>query len=440
MIVQIHSENPELMSILRKNPDSFNGLQLRKLKNGVAIGRIISPHDYHMVFQDTKYSFTGDQSSQIDYQSFCNPRVFLSMANIFLRHLMLDKDTYLSQEVPWLNNLTHEEIDTSSYRTTIRIPNVYADGFNLSRGFVLAKYFPEITFERKFGCLHTLEVNSDGVFRAINLASLAMMYLAATNEQPWFINKDIAQKYIRIAKNLSPVPYFVLYLFARRCLPTKELFEELRSDLESATDLSVDLQWGNTQAQRINAVRQILIDADTGEIPENDVVEIGCGEMDYPKIFMRNLRENGRWTSFDLDDYSKIAAAIAKRNPKRNLTFIQGSPADTSTNIIDGVMLAVEVIEHMPYEEAVNLMVESINGFKPLRVIITTPNASFNQHYAIEGFRHDDHHFELTLDGFKRFVAELNLALTNEYNAEFFGIGDRVEDDYTSLGCILTRS
>jgi hypothetical protein len=441
MIVQIHSENPQLMSLLRKNPDSFNGLQLRELKNGVAIGRILSPHDYHMVFQDTKYSFTGDRSSQIDYQSFCNPRVFLSMAGVFLRHLMMDKDTYLSQQIPWLGNLTQEEIDTSGYRTTIRIPNVYADGFNLSRGFVLAKYFSEITFERKFGCLHTLEVNSDSVFRAVNLASLAMMYLAATNDQPWFINRDIAQKYIRIAKNLSPIPYFVLYLFARRCLPKKELFETLREDLESATNLDVNLQWGNTQTQRINAVRQVLVDPDTGEIPEHSVVEIGCGEMDYPKVFMRNLPEGGSWTSFDLDDYSKIAAAIAKRNSDRHLTFIQGDPTTLGgMPETDGAMLAVEVIEHMPYEDAKRLMVGSINFFSPRRVVITTPNANFNQHYAIDGFRHDDHHFELTLDEFKAFVRLFCGELNHLYESEFFGIGDRVGEDHTSLGCILTRS
>lgn len=438
MIVQIHSENPELMSILRKNPNSFNGIQLRELKNGVAIGRILSRHEYHMVFQDTKYSFTGDRSSQIDYQSFCNPRVFLSMAGVFLRHLMMDRDTYLSWQIPWLGNLTQEEIDTSEYRTTISIPNVYADGFNLSRGFVLAKYFPEITFERKFGCLHALEVNSDSVFRAVNLATLAMMYLAATNDQPWFINKDIAQKYIRIAKNLSPIPYFVLYLFARRCLPSKELFESMKGELESATDLSVDLQWGNTQAQRINAVRSILIDSDTGQIPEENVYEIGCGEMDYPKTLMRYLPEGGTWTAFDVDDYSKIAAAINRRNEGRELFFyndLDGPEVLTS----NGVMLAVEVIEHMPYHAAQDLLKEYIEWCLPGRVIVTTPNANFNQYYAIDndGFRHDDHHFELTPMEFKRFISELNL--TN-YNAEFFGIGDRVEGDHTSLGCILTRS
>lgn len=442
MIVEISSENPNLMSILRKNPNSFNGLQLRSLKNGVAIGRIVSDHKYDMIFQDTKYSFTGDHSSQIDYQSYCNPRVFLSMAGIYLRHLLVEKEDYLNQEIPWLNK-TVSEVDSENFTTTIRIPNVYADGFNLSRGFVLAKYFPEISFERKIGCLHELEITARGVFKAVNLAALTLMYLAATNDQPWYINKDIAQKYIRIAKNLSPVPYFVLYLFARRCLPTKALFEELKDELVSATDLDVSLEWGNTQIQRIEAVRDILVDSESGMIPEKNVVEIGCGEMNYPSNFLKNLQPDGVWFAHDLEDYSSIAERLNRKHSERRVEFRMGGNIEKGDPWQNNILLAIEVIEHMPYEEAALLLKRYIERHLPERVVITTPNFNFNQYYAIEKFRHDDHHFELTPKEFEVFVKDLIKSFASAYftyKPKFFGIGDRVEDDHMSLGCLLTRS
>jgi hypothetical protein len=351
--------------------------------------------------------------------------------------MVVDKESYFAQEIPWLNK-TIEEVDTDEYRTTISIPNVFADGFNLSRGFVLSKYFPEITFERTGGCLHRLEVSSTSVFRAVNLATLALMYLAATNKQPWYIDKNIAQKYIRIAKNLAPVPYFVLYLFARRCLPSQELFDSLKDELASATDLDVKMLWGNTQFQRISAVRQILIDSDTGLIPESKVVEIGCGEMDYPKAMLRHMNPGGHWISYDVEDYSKLAEIIGKRNDGKTLEFRQ----ELETTIQEpagGVMIAVEVIEHMPYDDAVTMLANHIIIHEPDRVIITTPNIEFNQYYAIERFRHDDHDFELTTDEFPVFISETETLLNERYSAEFFGIGDCVDGNYMSLGCLMRK-
>lgn len=455
MIIKIKSDNPELASLLRKNPESFDGFQLREVKNGVGIGRVVSPTEYHLVFQDTKYSFSGkDRSNQIDFQSYCNPRVFLTLASIFLRHLMYEREAYESDEIPWLG-ATNAEVESRGSKYVLEIENVYADGFSFNRGFVLNKYFEEINLERKRGCIFKLTVTADSLFRAVNLTALACVYLTTTNQQPFFVNKDIARKYIRVIKNLSPVPYFVLYLFARTCLPSKEIFEALRPELEDAFEGEVSLTWGNTQRMRINAISDTILD-EYGAIPEDVVIEVGCGEMDYPRSLLGKLTEGARWVSVDKEDFSHLVPAINRRHKTDQLAFLTSEFAEglleTRSRLGDVIkerlgdtekehlILMIEMIEHMPYPDAVQLVSKYVSTFNPKRVVITTPNFDFNKYFAIDGFRHDDHHFELNPDGFEKFIEEVTSACGEyDYDANFFGIGDRVKEDYLSLGCLLTR-
>ena len=83
---------------------------------------------------------------------------------------------------------------------------------------------------------------------------------------------------------------------------------------------------------------------------------------------------------------------------------------DVFTNTIDSknsTILCVEVIEHMPYDAAFNL-VYTLLGHEFERLIITTPNSEFNQFYkTLEGFRHDDHYFEFTPDEFEHFISNV---------------------------------
>lgn len=87
---------------------------------------------------------------------------------------------------PWLCDSILKELNASEYNTDIRTPSAYADGFYINHGLVLSKYFSCLKFERKIDCLYSLEVSADSIFHAIDLASLAMIYLAATNKQPDF--------------------------------------------------------------------------------------------------------------------------------------------------------------------------------------------------------------------------------------------------------------
>jgi len=435
MQIEIKSTNPRFLDILQKNPETFNGVQLKKIKNGAGIGHIVSPNEYHLVFQDTKYSFSEDTSNQIDFQSYCNPRVVLDLISEFLRHTLVEKEQWFEQEISWLNSKVND-LDVKGFGGTIRIENIYADSFSRDRGFVLQKYFPEIDLEWKSGCIYTLTVTTpESLHRLLNLTALTCMYMAATNRQHWYLNRDLAKKYIRVIKNLTPVPYFVLYLFAKRCIKSREDFAALRDDLASAYDGELNLVWGSTQEMRLQAIGdRLLVD---GKIPGN-VYEVGCGEMDYPNRFLGKLQDGFGWVATDKEDYGHLVSRINRKHHTEQLRFVQdkqGAVFDDNVTI-----LLIEVIEHMPYEEAIentaDIVEEMADGD---RLIISTPNKQFNKHFGFDReFRHDDHHFELTPGQFEYFV-HTACAFGKNVTAEFFGIGDEIEGDHVSLGAVITR-
>ena len=85
MILKIKSENPHLLDILNKNPNSNLGLYFSSLKNGTVVGNCVSQYEYEIVFQDgndlddSEYSFNPDKSNMIDFMSYASPRAILNI-------------------------------------------------------------------------------------------------------------------------------------------------------------------------------------------------------------------------------------------------------------------------------------------------------------------------------------------------------------------------
>jgi hypothetical protein len=69
--------------------------------------------------------------------------------------------------------------------------------------------------------------------------------------------------------------------------------------------------------------------------------------------------------------------------------------------------------------------------------IITTPNADFNQFYELDGFRHDDHKWEMGKDAFQQWFS--NVIKGVGVNTEFVDIGDAVNGIHTTQGVIVRR-
>ena len=71
------------------------------------------------------------------------------------------------------------------------------------------------------------------------------------------------------------------------------------------------------------------------------------------------------------------------------------------------------------------------------KIIITTPNRSFNKFYMLgQDFRHDDHKWEYTELQFKEYIQEI---VTDDLKVTFLDIGDTVDGISCSQGVILQK-
>jgi len=139
-------------------------------------------------------------------------------------------------------------------------------------------------------------------------------------------------------------------------------------------------------------------------------------------------------------DVSTLAVETAKNNVE-GVAFNQMycEQLDYQGGLFDCVT-CTEVIEHL--KEPGVAIGEMLRVLKPRgKLIITTPNRTFNNYYRFDpeddGFRHSDHNFEMTQEQFKEYI--LSIIKLLPYDASFFGIGDRIDADYTTQGVVLTR-
>ena len=436
MIIKITSNNDYLLDILFKNPDTDLGLYFKPLKNGQIVGNAIDKHHYDVVFQDTKYSYLPEDSNQIDYQSYCSPLVILHICNELFGHILKSKEEFANKPINWLG-ITQGEADTDS--CTIEVPSLFIDSnwFRNER-FLLTKYFDGIKVEQQSNRVFTLTATAKSIFEAVNLLALAALFTHTTNNYTvyTYIDDQLAQKYGRILTNIDNVPYFVFYLFIMRAVKSPRQFTELKPIFESYLEksgLKANLVLEGTYRQRILFITNHL----EKDIP---ILDIGCGEFTYYKKMMM-LDFTAPYYAVDTDpQFERLAQNISRRYEEDNLVFLNSLDefnADEQVNI-----LLTEVIEHNSLEDAKKLITKALS-YNFSKLIITTPNAAFNQFYNMEqDMRHHDHHFELTQQEFKELTEDVMLDMEHpeKFRIEFFQLGDSLNDIQPTQGCIITKA
>lgn len=432
MIVKIKSTNPHLATILQKNPNGPNdGFIFEPLKNGTLVGKFYD-NEYHIVFLDTKYSYNPDMSNQIDFQSFASPNIWLDIVKTLFPNFFNKWSVFSNKVLPWENNKPMSEFDKSDYEHGITIENIYIDSTWARDGkFLLSRYFPEIQLVSKNSYLYTLNIKtSNTLFYALNLLTLTCLFLTLTNSFNFKVNVEMAQKYINVLKNIDNIPYFIVYLFKNRMFTSIEQFNSVKTELESVLP-TLKLTYGNTHEQRISFIKQYF------KNNENDILDVGCGELLYLKAIGPKLDSNRTYYAVDIDEgFERVANKLRERdNINCNVRFTSklADLYDVQTPVD---VLLTEVIEHMELDAAKNLIVEICENFNVNRFLITTPNRSFNQFYNMDSvMRHDDHKFELTFDEFKEFISET--LKKHFFTVEYLNIGDEYQKITPTIGCIL---
>lgn len=138
MIIQIQSNNPKLLDILNKNPNTDFGIYAKLWRNGQIIGNALNSNRYDVIFQDTRYSYLPEESNQIDFQSYCSPLVILHICNELFKELLQERETYFNQTIKWLNQIK-QEVDTEDIANPNNVKvvvNKNGDALYFSRAFI----------------------------------------------------------------------------------------------------------------------------------------------------------------------------------------------------------------------------------------------------------------------------------------------------------------
>lgn len=434
MILKIKSENPYLLDILHKNPNTDFGLYAKNLKNGVVIGNCVSENEYEITFQDSKYSYLPEDSNAIDFQSYVSPLVVLHISNDFLGTLLKPREEYLTTKIKWLDK-SYEEIDNQS--CIIEVLSFYINSnWANENEFLLSKYFPNVQIKHKVGRNYQLTIESKSVFEAVNLLNLISVFVHITNNYgPFtFIDDSFAEKYTRLLTNLENVPYFVFYLFIKKAIKTPKQFEMLKPKLEeyfANQGILAKFTYGYNHQERVNYI--------TDKISlQNEILDVGCGEF----IYFRKLVKIGcekPYYAIDEDlKFEVMSEQIQQKLNVDNLYFFNSLAAfDHSYEQQKIDILLTEVIEHNTEEEA-KLLIEKLLKYNFNQIIITTPNKDFNKYYFDdeESMRHDDHDFEMTANEFHQFMNQFN----NEFlELTFDQIGDSLNNISPTQVCIITK-
>jgi 3' terminal RNA ribose 2'-O-methyltransferase Hen1 len=212
-----------------------------------------------------------------------------------------------------------------------------------------------------------------------------------------------------------------------RLVPETEA-EAVEPDGRGATEESLEAPI-RLNDERIDAVAAAL--RATGA---KSIADLGCGEG---KLLQRLLREPWALRLVGLDPASRVLEWAARRlklnmpggPAEGRVTLLHGSLTyrDDRWSTVDAAAL-IEVIEHLDPDRLPLLERVLFGEARPRSVVITTPNADYNQLFpnlAAGGFRHPDHRFEWTRAEFLTWAQKIGS--TYGYQSTFSGIGRQDE-------------
>ncbi len=414
-IVQLKSTNPKFSFLIKKNPST--GMLIRQIRKGIAYGWYTDDSTFNVYFKDAdnEVSYKQDANEQFEYLNvsrYNTPLFPLNAINEFF-------STPLKTQSEW---------DTEGYENTFFINLVHIERVRYIDFF--AKHLKEYRFEIEYRAQlsYSLTVSTtESLYRLLHVVSVLCLFLSTFGNEYLDISDSILDKYLK-SVNVIDAPFYIRSLFARNFLSTRERFQKYKADIERTSRYDVRLAYGGTALQRRSYIAGALAF-------DKSILDVGCGEGFYAIPFAGKIE--GTYYAVDIDEDSletvrrKAAAKqidniAAFRSVEHFLEEYNGERVD---------VLLTEVIEHMSEEEARELILRIVRNVDFDRLVVTTPNADFNSYYELEGFRHDDHKWEMGQEAFRGWFSGLIAETGLEY--EFVAIGDGVDGIQTTQGVIL---
>lgn len=446
MIYTLSSDNPRFSYALSKNP-------LTILESGKPFSRDLRKGKVYGWFPHARIENEEVVGTQVFRLWFKDHPAESSFAGGVLENFeYLDKTRYSSPYLPIMmiqaalsTAQKNRQEDDGEYYTSASW-SMFAPDQRALENF--CKHYAERTqvkTENLADKYVRITLTAGSVFEVLNL-TVALCIMQAMRDDSVYVRLDEPgmMKYLN-ALNNAEAPYYIRYLFASRAVSSRQSFYKLRGDIEG---IGMTMFYGDTRQQRFDAINYELTkpnyDNGHGVMPtttgETTLVDIGCGELWYAT---RLAKTYAQVVAVDLD--KELCEANERKVQHKkidNITVINADALAFSALAIESGslegcdVLVTEVLEHMPENDADNL-IRTLVASGARRVIATVPNKSFNDNYGLgEDFRHPDHFYEPTFEEWNDYCYTLAAELGVE--AYVRPIGDIVNDQSVTTMCVFT--
>lgn len=416
-IVQIQSTNPQLSFLIKKNPAS--GMMLRAIRRGMAYGWYTDAQTFNVYFKDAdnEVSFKREEQESFEYLNvsrYNTPLFPLSAINEFFAAPLKARD----------------ERDADGWEHRFFINMVHIDRVRYIDFFETHLKDYSFALEHRAGKSYSLTISTrTSLYHLLHVVSVLCLFLSMFGNENIDISDSLLDKYIRSVQVMD-APFYIRSLFVRNFLSSRDRFAKYKAALETTDRYRIRFAYGGTALQRRQYIASRLAF-------DKSILDVGCGEGFYALAFAGKIE--GSYYAVDID--AELLEKVNRRAEEKELDNIvtYGSVGqfleDYNGERVD--IILTEVIEHMSREDAGELIRQLIAQVDFDRFIVTTPNADFNVYYELDGFRHEDHRWEMGEADFRRWMGEV--IRDTDLAAEFVAIGDGVNDRQTTQGVIISK-
>lgn len=408
------STNPDFSRAISKNPSS--PMFAKHIRKGIAYGYYDNPQSFNIMFKDDfdELSFSKTINSDFEYLDttrYESPVFLFSCLREFFKSALNKPNEF---DIP-----ANHTINVPTMRVTR--PKLIAK---------IAEHFSDysIAIGEERGII--ISAQNKTVYELLNYTYvMSLIIISAGHIQ---INSEINMLKRAIeAMNIINAPYFVRYMIKTLLIHEKKDFNTVKSSLENIPNHTVMMDYGNNQGARYFNISRFLI-------PDIDIVDFGAGEGNYTNIADR--MPNNVYYAIERDDsvLEKLQRNIAK-NERSNVAISKSIKEYFETRNDDNTMynlIASEMIEHNDLKSVSKSLQKFYNDERCKRIIITTPNKTFNKHYMIEDgeTRIEDHIQELSKQEFVDFINQI------APNATFVYVGDIVDGEPTTMMAVIDKN
>lgn len=416
-IMQLKSTNPSFSFLIKKNPGT--GMQLRSVRQGMAYSWYTNDETFNVYFKDADNGISYKQHAEDNFEylnvsRYNTPLFPLNAINEFFSAPFKAQD----------------ERDVEGYEHTFYVNMIHIELTRYIDFFEKHLKDYNFTIQHHAHKSYSLTITTKkSLYHLLHVAGVLCLFLSMFGNEYIDISDAILDKYIRSFVVID-APFYIRSLFVRNFLSSRERFKKYKTEIEQTSRYDISFDRGGTAVQRRNFIQNTL--------PFNkSILDIGCGEGFYALPFAGKIES----TYYAIDTNKDLLEVINRKAEAKQIDNIATHYSlDHFLETYNGEKVDViltEVIEHMSQEEAKAMIRQICSQVDYERLIITTPNADFNHYYELDGFRHEDHKWEMGHEAFRAWFTLVVQGLHVEI--DWVAIGDGVNGIQTTQGVIVRR-